>query len=119
MTVATQPRHSEQGTGRIPDGILLHLGGAPSKLSRRDRGIPRTGSDGYEAGSGVGAGAGTWRLKGLHIPLQMQDRCQHTVHGAAESGETVLLMLDCLYDVRQLSLFCCLRLVGRLFCHIV
>ena len=34
-------------------------------------------------------------LEGLHIPLQTQDGCQHAVHGAAESGETVLLMLDC------------------------
>lgn len=41
----------------------MHLAGVPSKRSGRDRGVPRAGSDGTEAGRGVGAGAGAgdWR----------------------------------------------------------
>ena len=50
-------------------------------------------------------------------PLQVQDGCQHTVHGETESGETVLTVLYCPYNGRQLGLSCCLRFAGRLFCH--
>ena len=43
------------------------------------------------------------RLERLHTPLQAQDGFQHTVHGDTESGETVLMVLYCPYNVRQLA----------------